>query len=175
VSEQAQQAIAADDGYLQAVAATLATPVGTSSSNIQTLSTGAQTAMVALNTVVAGAGSSIGGSDNLLSWVAGATGMEQSQSSASVSQSASSSQSVAASSSAASAVTDCGGGLTAGPNTSCAFAENVQQAYSSAPGLVATVQAYSPVTGQTYSMSCAPAGAGVTCSGANDASVSWGD
>jgi hypothetical protein len=29
------------------------------------------------------------------------------------------------------------------------------------------------VTNQTYTMSCAPAGAGVTCSGANDASVSW--
>jgi hypothetical protein len=35
------------------------------------------------------------------------------------------------------------------------------------------VQAYSPVTGQTYVMSCAPAGSGVTCSGANNASVSW--
>jgi hypothetical protein len=69
--------------------------------------------------------------------------------------------------------TDCGGGLIAGPNTSCLFAENVQIAYDDAPGLYATVQAYSPVTGETYAMSCAPAGAGMTCSGANNASVSW--
>jgi hypothetical protein len=35
------------------------------------------------------------------------------------------------------------------------------------------VQAYSLVTNQTYTMNCAPAGAGVSCSGANKASVSW--
>ena len=69
---------------------------------------------------------------------------------------------------------DCGGGLRAGPNTSCAFAQNVRAAYEEAPGASATVEVYSPVTGLTYSMSCAPAGAGVTCSGGNDASASWG-
>ena len=69
--------------------------------------------------------------------------------------------------------TPCGGGLYAGPNTSCAFAENVRDAYNSAPGSSATVQVYSPVTGDTYTMSCNPAGSGITCSGGNNASVTW--
>jgi hypothetical protein len=62
---------------------------------------------------------------------------------------------------------DCGGGLTAGPNTSCPFAENVRDAYDGAP----TVTAYSPVTRKTYEMSCS--GASVSCTGGNDASVSF--
>jgi hypothetical protein len=69
--------------------------------------------------------------------------------------------------------TDCGGGVHAGPNTSCPFARNVRDAYTAAPGTTASVRVFSPVTGQTYTMSCAPAGSGVTCSGANNASVTW--
>jgi hypothetical protein len=68
---------------------------------------------------------------------------------------------------------DCGAGLRAGPNTSCPFAQNVRDAYDAAPGATASVRVFSPVTGQTYTMSCAPAGSGVTCSGANNASVTW--
>ena len=70
---------------------------------------------------------------------------------------------------------DCPGGLHAGPNTSCPFAQNVRDAYDSAPGTTASVRVFSPVTGQTYTMSCAAAGSGVTCSGANNASVTWSD
>jgi hypothetical protein len=69
--------------------------------------------------------------------------------------------------------TPCGGGLYAGPNTSCPFAVNVRDAYNSAPGASATVRVYSPVTGETYTMSCGPAGDGITCSGGNNASASW--
>jgi hypothetical protein len=71
--------------------------------------------------------------------------------------------------------TNCGGGLHAGPHTSCPFAQNVRDAYDSAPGTTASVRVFSPVTGQTYTMSCAAAGSGVTCSGANNASVTWSD
>jgi hypothetical protein len=67
--------------------------------------------------------------------------------------------------------TDCGGGLHAGQGTSCAFAENVRNAYNEAPG--AYFQVYSPTTNQTYSMDCTPVGAGVKCSGGNYAVVSW--
>ena len=67
----------------------------------------------------------------------------------------------------------CGDGLHAGPNTSCPFARNVRDAYDAAPGTTATVRVFSPVTRQTYTMSCAAAGSGVTCSGANNASVTW--
>ncbi|MGZ6637110.1 MAG: hypothetical protein ACXVHQ_37445 [Solirubrobacteraceae bacterium] len=69
--------------------------------------------------------------------------------------------------------TNCGAGLHAGPHTSCPFAQNVRDAYNAAPGATASVRVFSPVTGQTYTMSCAAAGSGVTCSGANNASVTW--
>jgi hypothetical protein len=63
---------------------------------------------------------------------------------------------------------DCGGGLSVGPNTTCAFAENVRSAYDeSGPG---TVVAYSPVTNRSYAMNCSSGGS-VECTGANNASV----
>ncbi len=66
----------------------------------------------------------------------------------------------------------CGGGLSVGPNTTCAFAEDVRSAYQeNGPG---TVVAYSPVTNRSYSMSCS-GGATVECTGGNDASVYFPD
>jgi hypothetical protein len=62
----------------------------------------------------------------------------------------------------------CGGGLVVGSGTTCEFAENVRAAYdSNGPG---TVEAYSPVTEKTYSMTCT-AGTPVVCTGASGASV----
>ena len=53
------------------------------------------------------------------------------------------------------------------------FPGQVSQAFLGLHVVSPTVQVYSPVTGQTYTMSCSPAGSGVTCSGGNGASVSW--
>jgi hypothetical protein len=64
--------------------------------------------------------------------------------------------------------TNCGSGITAGPNTSCAFARNVVSAYQETGG--GTVEVYSPTTRQTYSMSCTSSPPHV-CTGANNASV----
>ena len=65
---------------------------------------------------------------------------------------------------------NCGDGLSVGVNTTCPFAENVRAAYDeSGPG---TVNVYSPVTGNTYAMTCSP-GTPVVCTGGNDASVSF--
>jgi hypothetical protein len=64
--------------------------------------------------------------------------------------------------------TSCGGGLSVGPNTTCAFAEDVRSSYDdNGPG---TVMAYSPVTNRSYAMTCTNAGS-VVCTGANHASV----
>jgi hypothetical protein len=64
--------------------------------------------------------------------------------------------------------TTCGDGLSAGPNTTCAFAANVRAAYEDhGPG---TVIAYSPVTLRTYAMSCSSS-ATVVCTGGDNASV----
>jgi hypothetical protein len=77
---------------------------------------------------------------------------------------------------ATTAVTNCGG-VYAGPNTSCAFALNVAQAWrdSGGPAVASiVVNAYSPVTGLDYSMSCGVVGAGtVICTGGNNAYVQF--
>lgn len=68
-------------------------------------------------------------------------------------------------------VKDCGTGVFAGANTTCAFADIVRSAYNFAPTTVATVDAYSPVTERTYSMYCRPSGDWILCTGGNNASV----
>ncbi len=64
----------------------------------------------------------------------------------------------------------CGSGLTAGSHTSCAFAQNVRDAYDGSSGGDTTVVASSPVTGKTYSMRCS-GGSPHACIGGNSASV----
>jgi hypothetical protein len=53
------------------------------------------------------------------------------------------------------------------------FALNVCDAYNEAPGSSATVRVFTPVTNQTYTMSCAPSGSGITCAGANNGWVTF--
>jgi hypothetical protein len=201
LSQQAQQAVTQDSGYVQAVASTLQHPVGQSSSQLQTLATGAQTALVALDSVVSGASASVIGTSNLLAWAAGANAAAQRQSAAAqgraaraqqhaVQQAAASGAQQGGSSAAAGAPTivpvgggaavsttgalACGGGLMAGPHTSCPFAENVQQAWQAAPGQSAVVTAFSPVTGQSYTMSCGPDSAGgILCIGIGANNSVW--
>lgn len=72
---------------------------------------------------------------------------------------------------AGSAVGNCGNGVTAGPNTSCAFAQNVASAYSG-PGSDTEV-VYSPATGQSYTMNYTESGDFVSATGGNDASVTF--
>jgi hypothetical protein len=65
----------------------------------------------------------------------------------------------------------CGGGLSVGESTTCAFTENVQNDYYAEIGSGSgTVVSYSPVTGKIYSMYCT-AGTPHECTGGNNASV----
>lgn len=62
----------------------------------------------------------------------------------------------------------CAGDLVVGPNTSCAFAENVQaEYYRSGAGWISV---HSPVTGRTYNMYCTNSSPHV-CTGGNNAAV----
>src|ERR1700751_1352165 len=76
-------------------------------------------------------------------------------------------------------VTDCGGGVWVNSHTSCPFAQNVhEQGMSQAGGSSALIEAYSPDTGQTYTMACVRAADNsVTCIGGNGAAgwfqVEW--
>lgn len=76
----------------------------------------------------------------------------------------------ATSSSGTSGYTECSFGVKAGPNTSCEFAMNVSGEYGSNPG-ASSIQAFSPVTGMDYTMTCGTSGGGTICSGGNGASV----
>lgn len=71
-----------------------------------------------------------------------------------------------------SAAPDCGAGIS-GINASCEFAHNVYDAYYSVPEIDVQVQAYSPVTGVTYTMTCMRSGPTVTCSGGDNAVVTF--
>jgi ATP/maltotriose-dependent transcriptional regulator MalT len=75
-----------------------------------------------------------------------------------------------AAASAPSEVTACGGNLSAGANTTCSFAANVESTYYQSGGGFSTFDVYSPVTGLFYTMSCVP-GVPTVCRGGNSAVV----
>ena len=66
--------------------------------------------------------------------------------------------------------TSCGGNLSVGANTTCAFAVNVRSAFYAAGGGNVSVEVYSPVTGRYYTMYCV-AGVPSVCRGGNNAVV----
>jgi hypothetical protein len=72
----------------------------------------------------------------------------------------------------------CDSNVAAGPGTTCPFAENVFKAYAEAykgKGRQAdtTVEASSPVTGKTYSMTCTANSHVIACKGGNSALVTF--
>jgi hypothetical protein len=66
--------------------------------------------------------------------------------------------------------TSCGGGLAVGPDTTCVFAEAVEEAYRSS-GEASVVEAYSPVTHKNYEMTCVADAGEVACTGGIGAAV----
>ena len=66
--------------------------------------------------------------------------------------------------------TSCGGNLSVGANTTCAFAANVRSEFYSAGGGNVSVEVYSPVTDKYYTMYCV-AGVPSVCRGGNNAVV----
>lgn len=72
-------------------------------------------------------------------------------------------------STATSGSTSCGDGLSVNSRTSCPFARNVKDTYEGSGG-ASTIDVYSPVTGQSYRMTCT-SGLPVVCTGGNGAAV----
>ena len=75
------------------------------------------------------------------------------------------------------ALAACGSGtqgeeVYAGPDTSCPFALNVEQAWSQS-GAASTFYAYSPVTGSSYLMTSSVSGGLVSVTGGNNALVEF--
>lgn len=65
---------------------------------------------------------------------------------------------------------DCGGGVSAGTGTSCAFALNTAKEWVDTSGGT-TIQVYSPTTRKSYTMNCSTGPAGTTCKGGRGAIV----
>jgi hypothetical protein len=72
LSQQTQQALAQESGYLQAVSATLAAPTSSNAAQLQPLASSASSALVPLASVAPGIQDSLTGTDNLNHWVGGA-------------------------------------------------------------------------------------------------------
>jgi hypothetical protein len=186
LATNARGTLTREAAYLAAVSAALSDPASASASQTQTLAGNLTGALDVIAPAQQDWSQSVTGADNLTSWAPKAAAAVKRKKAAAARKGTRAGRNGAApapapapasaprSPAAPAGGTDCGGGTHAGPNTSCSFAQNVRDAYNNAPGSTASVQVFSPVTNQTYTMSCGPAGSGVTCSGANNASVTWG-
>jgi hypothetical protein len=160
LSQQAQEALTEENGYLQALSSTLSNPAGASSSQLSPLLTATQSAMVPLAQVAPGATTSLSGNNNVLSWVAGAQAAQKNAPPKSPSTPKPSQTPTSASPPSSSPqLTACDQNISVNSATSCSFADNVFSGYaqdvqaSGAPGTY-VVYAYSPVTGQGYDDTC---------------------
>ncbi len=191
LSQQVQQALTQENGYVQAVSSTLSNPAAQSASQVRPLVTSAQSAMVPLAVVASGAASSLTGTDNLLSWVAGASAAAKGQAAAAQrkaiqqaaaqgsnapnNQTASPPSSATPPSSSPAGLTACDQNISVNSSTSCTFADSVFAQYAQdvqaggGPGSYA-VYASSTSTGQTYTDTCNynPANQIVLCSHGSD-------
>jgi len=158
LSQQAQQALTEETGYLQALASTLSSPTDQNASQLRPLLTATQSAMVPLEQVAPGASSSLDGLDNVLSWAAGASALAQNARQKSQQQQQQQ-QTAQPTPGSPAGMTACDQNISVGASTSCSFADNVFAQYAQdvqqagAPGSY-SVDAYSPSTGQTYTDNC---------------------
>jgi hypothetical protein len=178
LARDARQVLDREGAYVSAVAAVLANPSSTSRGQLVTLESNLTSALSAAGPTVAGNSQTVSGADRLAAWAprtARTIKRREQAKRRKNSRKKTSNNSTAAPSSPnpLQSGRSCGGGVYAGPNTSCEFAFNVRAAYYAAPGSTASVRVFSPVTGATYTMNCAPSGSGVTCSGGNNASVAF--
>jgi hypothetical protein len=173
LSQQVQQALTQESGYLQAVSATLSDPIGQSSASLRSLATNTQAAFVPIASVAPGASTSISGTNNLLAWVSGANAAARPAATKAQKPVIINKPTTTVVAPPTSTPAPPSGGLTAcDPNisvsssTSCGFAENVFLAYyDTANEGDATVTAFSPATGNTYDIDCSTDGVTVDCSG----------
>ena len=175
LAADARQVLDRETAYLNAVAAVLANPSSPNRGQLDTLASNLSSALSQAGPSVAGEEPTVSGADRLTAWAPRAARTLKRRAAAK-NNAREAAGGTAAAPPASTPYADgrsCGAGLYAGPNTSCEFAANVRRAYNEAPGITASVRAYSPATGQTYTMNCAPSGDGITCSGGNSASVTF--
>lgn len=179
LSQQTQQALTQDNGYLQGVSSTLANPASQSSYDVRSLATNTQTAFVSLNSVVPGASASISGIDNFIKWVDGANVIGKVSPKQTIINNTTTVQNPVQSNpppvvTPVSGMRYCDQNIQADTSTTCGLADNVFTAYwsmgSSAAGWGnATISAWSDSSQQSFDFSCLTDQTTVTCTqfGAN--------
>jgi hypothetical protein len=179
LAREARQVLDREAAYLAAISAVLNHPSVAGASQLQTLASNLTSALDSAGPTVAGTTPTVGGADRLTAW-ARSTSRTLSRRAAAAKRKAAANKSTPGRATGTTVVvtspyrngSGCGNGVFAGPNTSCAFAMNVRSAYQDSGGS-STIRAFSPTTGQTYTMHCARSGGSVTCLGGNDASVTF--
>lgn len=160
LSQQAEQALTEENGYLQGVAATLSNPAGGNASQLRPLITAAQSAMVPLGQVAPEATTSLTGVDNVISWAASArTVKHAAPRTIPQAQPATTTTPSSSPSSSPSGLTACDQNISVNSNTSCSFADSVFTMYAQAVQMAGgpssqAVDAYSSATGQSYTDNC---------------------
>ena len=170
LARDTRQALDRERAYYADVARVLDRPAVEPTSGLQESASDLTSALSVAGPTVAGTQPTVSGTSRLVSW---ATIIRKAQSKSQTTPNTTQIASVTPITRSTPGGQSCGGGVFAGPNTSCPFALNTRDAYNDAPGSHATVRVYSPVTDRTYTMTCAPSGDGITCSGANNASVTF--
>jgi hypothetical protein len=176
LARDARQALDRESAYYAEVARVLNRPASTSTSNLSELASNLTGALSVAGPTVSGTQPTVSGTDRLVGWARNIrvrSDRAKRNRGTSSGGSRQGTQTQTTPPVTAARGTDCGGGLFAGPNTSCAFAINVRRAWLDAPGATNSVRVFSPVTNQTYTMNCGPSGSGITCSGGNNASVTF--
>jgi hypothetical protein len=199
LSQQAQQALTDEAGYLASVSATLSSPSPGNIAQLQPLATSLQSAFVPLTSVASGGSSSVSATSALTSWASGRVAAAARASAAAnraaerkaVQQAASTAarQAVANSASGSSAPSSgyspgfgvqslpdqCGYGVAGSAGVSCPFAENAFYEYWNATGgnatLPANISVWSAEGQAYYALSCGSGDGVVDCTGTNASGV----
>jgi hypothetical protein len=190
LSQQVQQALTEESGYLQAVSSTLSNPTAQSASQLQPLVTSTQSALVPLAAVAPGVADSLSGADTLSGWATRQAKKQTQSSQRKAAQqavakanagnqhtqaAAPQTQAAAPPSSSPTGLTACDQNISVNSSTSCQFADNVFYQYAQdvqqagGPGSY-YVYAFSPASSQTYTDACNynPANQTVLCSHGSD-------
>jgi len=183
LARDTRQVLDREHGYYAGVSRVLNRPAHTATGGLQESAADLTSALSVAGPTVAGAEPTVGGTTRLVNWATAIRRADAKRAKKASRRPAAQTNSPGSnprprpttptSDAGPASGTSCGDGVFAGPNTSCAFAMNVRRAWLDAPGTVNSVRVHSPVTGETYTMSCAPSGSGISCSGANDASVTF--
>jgi hypothetical protein len=200
LSQQAQQALTQESGYLGTAAATLSSPSPGNIAQLQPLATSLQSAFVPLAAIASGGTSSISGTSALNSWASGRIAAAAQASAAAnraaqrkaIQQAATKAaqQAVANSNGASAPVsapsyvpssgvqslpTQCGYGVAGSAGVSCPFAENAFYEYWNATGgnptYSASISAWSAEGQSYYPLSCGSGDGVVDCTGTNASGV----